>query len=146
MKRFVIALTTLALIVSGGMVPSAFAATQYELVFQWDQDDATVTAPNFKGWHIYMSTASGTGYEQVLEVPYQGTPLGTYEAALPTADLPKDVPLYFVATSFDVYGQNSGHSNEISRAVPSGTPPLPPDPPMLESFRCFIRVVPVPTP
>ncbi len=108
MKRIVVAIILVLL-----MVMNAPAAQK---VFTWDAN----TEADLAGYRLYQSNVSGQytiGLDWIAEIPagtetliYDMTPDGTY---------------YFVLTAFDVNGNESGYSNEVSTVIDE-TAPAPP--------------------
>ena len=94
------------------MASSAWASTN--VTFQWDAN----TEADLAGYNIYQSDASGVYDVSKL--------IGTVQA--PTVQFTKNIEdgtWYWVATAFDISGNESGYSNEVTDTFDTEAP-LPP--------------------
>lgn len=97
---------------------AAFAfAAEKTITFQWDYSPETEL--DLAGFRIYASRVSGQydhGTDKIMDLSYSGEPSanGTYtgDGAL-NSPAGEKVTWYFVATAYDVSGNESVHSNEI---------------------------------
>lgn len=108
-----------------------FAADQpvnKSLTFQWEQPDTDLNT--ITGWSLYMSSATGSQYVKIVDIPYvAGTgPTFTTATVLNVTGAPgATVNRYFVLTANGLGGFNSVYSNEASYgfAIPYPVPTAP---------------------
>ncbi len=72
-----------------------------------------VIDPNLRGYRVYYGTASG----QYLQTLGQGVDAGSITTC-PLTGLSSNTTYYMVVTAFDGFGNESGYSNEVSKAIP----------------------------
>ena len=82
----------------------------------WDPN----TEPDLAGYKVHIGTSSGT-YTQTVDV---GHFTGYTDSSLSTGNI-----YVFAVTAYDIFGNESGYSNEVSTTIPSPTPPPEPLPP-----------------
>ena len=108
MKRIVVAVILVLLMVMN--------APAVDKTFTWDAN----TEADLAGYRLYQSNVSnqysiGSGW--IAEIP-AGTEILSYNVT-------PDETYYFVLTAFDVNGNESGYSNEVSTVIDE-TAPAPP--------------------
>ncbi len=97
-----------------------------ELTLAWDKN----TEADLAGYRLYMSATSGNyakgvssaNYVKEIIVGASGHPDRTTHQFSGS----EGQRIYFVLTAFDVAGNESGFSNEVSFVFPDVTPPRPP--------------------
>lgn len=137
-KLFLIALLSMFLLIP----VVGFAADQpinKSLTFQWEQPDTDLST--LTGWSLYMSSATGSGYIKIVDIPYVvgSGPTFTTATVLNVVGTPgATVNRYFVLTANGLGGVNSSYSNEASYgfAIPYPVPAAP--------FNLIIKVTVVP--
>ena len=96
------------------IVPSAptnlsiTAAGAASVSLDWDDNSGSFLA----GYNVYRSTASGSGYSRV-----NSSIVTTSNYTDNFAVLPDGNTYYYVVTAADIYSNESGYSNEVSRLV-----------------------------
>jgi len=103
MKTFIITICILAM--------ASFAGAATNVSFQWDAN----TESDLAGYRIYRSATSGT-YTAADKV-WEGTEITATENGVP------DGTWFWVATAYDIYGNESGYSDELSKTLGPITPP-----------------------
>lgn len=92
---------------SGGSTPPAPTATVTgSVTFQWDPSTDTDLA----GYRVYRSTTSGSF----------GAPIATLSASATSyqaTNLQKGLEYFFVVSAFDINGNESPFSNQVSRVI-----------------------------
>jgi len=102
-------------------------ARDRELTFEWEQE----VPADLAGWNLYVKAGSSGGgylanYQLLTTIVYTGNILATY-----TSDVLMQSPdnetheYFFVLTAFDLDGNESGASNEVSAIIdfiPPGAP------------------------
>lgn len=110
MKKILAILAIVILVFSVGMAQAASNIT-----FEWDANSESDLA----GYRLYQSQTSGN----YISVPVMTIPAGTETAVL--SDIP-DGTYFWVLTAYDVAGNESGYSNEVTASLDS-VPPVPPE-------------------
>jgi len=72
-----------------------------------------VIDPNLRGYRVYYGTAKG----QYLQTLGQGVDAGSITTC-PLTGLSSNTTYYMVVTASDGFGNESGYSNEVSKAIP----------------------------
>lgn len=117
MKKF---LTILLILFA--CVAFAQQSPRRDLLFAWDQ----TIVPDLAGWKLYMSETAGSGYVEVAEITYGGTPTAEYTTDFEVIGSTGQVKqYYFVLTAFDLDGNESGYSNEVQAVVDFEAPDAP---------------------
>jgi len=102
---------------------------QYNITFAWNQ----LISEDFGGWNIYISESSGNEYKLFTQLSYDGEVKDEYTTTVIISNIPVGVTItyYFVATSYDVNGNESDASNEVYKTIyipiPDTEPPAPPE-------------------
>ena len=109
--RHILVVSVLAGCTGGGGGDGAPPAPQTSLVtgsliFQWD----AVSAPDLEGYRIYRSTTSGAYGSPIATLPPSST---SYQMT----NLTKGVTYFFVVSAFDVNGNESLFSAELSQTI-----------------------------
>ncbi len=88
-----------------------FAADKsINITFGWKQE----VSADFAGWKLYSSPTSGGPYTLLATIPF-ATQMAAYTASQAiNAPVGSDTALFFVLSSYDVNGNESGYSNEIA--------------------------------
>lgn len=113
-KVFILAALTLLLFTHA----SAEAAT-IRLTLQWDAN----TEADLAGYRLYKSTTSGSYTFGAANAVASYGKVTTGAADVTGAEGQR---VYFVLTAFDLTGNESGPSNEVSYVIPDTTPPAAP--------------------
>lgn len=125
MKKIILGILMLFLSAS-----TAFAAGR--AILSWD---ANMEA-DLAGYRIYQSKTAGMGYVKVADVPKL---LGD---SVPTFTITPlvDGTYFWVVTAYDISGNESGFSNEVTKTIDS-TPPAPPSNlrALIEKIIAFIK-------
>jgi hypothetical protein len=128
MKKLILAVLAVMFL----LVPVfGFAADQpvnKSLTFQWEQSDTDLAS--ITGWSLYMSSATGSGYVKIVDIPYVAGsgPTFTTATVLDVTGAPGEtVNRYFVLTANGLGGVNSVYSNEASYGflIPYPVPTAP---------------------
>jgi len=82
-------------------------AEDVPVTLQWEQE----MSADLAGWKIYKSETPGGPYTAIIDMPYDGNELPTYEVGY-TLTVSGEGGVYFVATAYDTDGNESNYSNE----------------------------------
>lgn len=109
--RYILVVSVLAGCTGGGGGDGAPSAPQTSLVtgsltFQWD----AVSASDLEGYRIYRSTTSGAYGSPIATLPPSST---SYQIT----NLAKGVTYFFVVSAYDVNGNESLFSTELSQTI-----------------------------
>jgi hypothetical protein len=96
-----------------------FAGTK-TLTFQWDSN----TEEDIVGYRIYKGSAVGGPYSKIGDIPHVPGTTQTSPANIVVPD-GEDTTLYFVVTAYDLSGNESGYSNEVSAKIDFKPPANP---------------------
>jgi hypothetical protein len=114
----VIAFYLIALVLFLGF---SHAGTQ-QVTFAWEQQ----ITPDFGGWRIYSSSATGGPYTQAgPDIPFvQQQTTYTHQTQIVVPDN-AETTLFFIVRAFDKSGNLSAPSNEVSKTFDFLSPPAP---------------------
>ena len=76
----------------------------------WD----AVTDPSLAGYRVYYGTQART----YLQLPGYGQPVATGTTTYQMTDLSGPNTYYFTVTAYDLLGNESSYSNEVSMTIP----------------------------
>ena len=117
------------LIIAIMLIATAALAGTEELNFGWDKNTETDLA----GYRLYFSQTAGSYVKKsvnpaspnfIAEIPvFAGSHPDTHTTQVQAADGSR---IYFVLTAFDMSGNESGLSNEVSYTMTDTTAPAPP--------------------
>lgn len=125
MKRIICFVALLALILTfvlaiGCRESSAGTKT---LTFAWTQPGPL---DDLAGWKLYQSDTAGGAGILAMTIPYGGTAQAEYTGVKSLVSPDGQTKVYFfVLTSFDTSGNESGRSNEVSARIDFEVPGIP---------------------
>ena len=105
----------------------AAPASAAEINLIWDANAESDLA----GYRVYLGAKAGGPYTRIAEVPSEVEPKFTY--SVPGEN---EKTYFFVVTAYDVSGNESGYSNEVSVFVDESAPLVP------KGLKIFVIVVP----